>query len=74
MKTMLSRQLNLVYSQINSVEIDCEAKRTNNLSRFHGKIRERQNQSPARKNLAVNHSPNGSRFHLNILWRHFYGK
>ena len=32
MKRMLSLQLNLVYSQINLLEINCEGKRTNNLS------------------------------------------
>ena len=48
MKRMLSRQLNLVYSQINLLETNCEAKRTNNLSYFHGKIHERRNQSPVR--------------------------
>ena len=42
MKRMLSRQLNLVYSQINLLDINCEAKRTNNLSQFHGKIHERR--------------------------------
>ena len=32
MKRVLSCQLNLVYSQFNLLEINCEAKRTNNLS------------------------------------------
>ena len=44
MKRMLSRQLNLVYNQLNLLEIKCKVKRTNNLLQFHRKIHEWQNQ------------------------------
>ena len=51
MRNMLSRQINLVYNQLN---LQCDSKRTNNLWKFNGEIHERQNQSPAKLSLARN--------------------